>query len=375
VTRRNFIIGTSSLNCLSAASDIRPLRTIKKFRTLAIAPSGKHILGASHAPGGIAFRLSKDGWKQVKGRSDSDDGIAIQLLDPKTGETTLSCPGYQGGSASFFVDSEDALVACVERVSNFFWVRLNASQMKCERISQNHISEHSYAVVNGSVLVYSENKKANSGLITLYSESGQILKRVESVPDGFKVRYMPGFIPVFSAHRRSFLHQIESLVIHRSAEDLSVKWQRTYNLDSWVWANASFCPVPGGPVAILQTSRGPLDLTRRSQVVIVDPSQGNQLSTIPVDFSEYLAISADGKRIAVATRRQTKAIWEEMDLIVKVYSTTDGKLLGELHHDRVPRHQGVMDTYWHREALGFTRDNQFLISSGRNTKIWRRDLL
>jgi|GEM_PF-1923689 len=62
-------------------------------------------------------------------------------------------------------------------------------------------------------------------------------------------------------------------------------------------------------------------------------------------------------------------------MVVKVYSTDDGKLLGELFHDSVPRHEGPMDTYWPECALTYTPDNQYLISSGRKTKIWRRDIL
>jgi hypothetical protein len=375
MTRRSMFLSTASLNLLGGESEFKPIHFFKRFRMLAISSSGKLILGAKNFASSNTYNLTSDGWEKSKAGQSTNLQGAVQILDPSSGALVLNCKGYHAVSGSFWAESETALIRCVEQDSSFFWAELGINQVNCRRLSESSISGYLDPTSDGKMLAYESAKDAKSGILKLYAKNGQILSTVQSVPEGISLKFPAGFLPEFSSDRRTFLHEAAQVVFFRSSENLSIRWHKSYNTDSWLWQNASFCPLDGGPVAILQKARGSISARPRSQVVIVDSSSGDELSTIPVDFCEHLAMSADAKRIAVATKRQTKSLWEEWDLIVKVYSTAEGKLLGELHHDRVPRHQGVMDTYWHGSALAYTRDNQFLISSGRNTKIWRRDLL
>ena len=357
---------------LKAASGVKPIRTLDHFRMLAISPSGSMVCGAKYSSSGYSFTLTPKGLKGDKRQFEIDSRSSVQMIDVESGSTVVEFEGVMPLTSSFWANSANALIWSKDNSRGTVWVILDGTTRTSRRLTGVTFTVDSKATLEGCLLDWNK-PRSEAGQFVVYSPTGKTLAAASAEPAGMQSRYNPAISPKVSPRGKEFLHSIDEVLILRSSEDLSVKWIQQYDPDTWNLDRVTFCP-SGKLIALLQKARRELNVQPKNRVLLLDPADGKLLTIIPVDFSEFAVVSADQKFLAVATTRRTKALWEEYDLCIQIHSTADGKVISELLHDRVPRHESVMDTSWDRTiALAYTADNRYLISTGRKTNIWKQN--
>ncbi len=164
---------------------------------------------------------------------------------------------------------------------------------------------------------------------------------------------------VVSSQGDFFVYGVDDLMVCRRTGDLGVVW--THRLDETpsarVWrvaisaradrvaAVAAAAPRPESP----ETSRRPLVL--QPLYTVYDGRSGKPIARFPADihFSEALALSPDGKLLAVAQRIPTVG-GKDVDLLVAVYDIASSRLASREPHCRVPR-AGPEPSWFRRHGI------------------------
>lgn len=202
------------------------------------------------------------------------------------------------------------------------------------------------------------------------------MKEVLRVDAGGEVR---GFS--FTADRKTLIHVVGQKLVCRSASDFSPLWTREIDKDFDLTERMPWHPPSYGPhiasayysisadggTAILAPGRAPYRGTpARYYLEILEGASGRPIARWPVSHKDNIAISADGKMLAIAeTSGGDKH--GTVQSIVRLYDVPSGAPLASLVHDLVPWKHRVNA----RVEIDFTADGKYLITSAyTNVKIW-----
>jgi WD40 repeat protein len=105
---------------------------------------------------------------------------------------------------------------------------------------------------------------------------------------------------------------------------------------------------------------------------VYNGTDGRPIAKLPLNGDQGLAVSPDGKSLAVG-KRLRKA--KDIDLLVEIYDIASGQLVATGTHDQVPpgRFQNLNGVFDNDNGLRFTSDGEYLITSGNNKiKFWEQ---
>ena len=159
-------------------------------------------------------------------------------------------------------------------------------------------------------------------------------------------------------------------IISRTCDNFSIRWMKSVGSRGWTIRSLSLSADGRWLAALVIESNFNLK-DRRARVVILDAGTGAEKSMFPVRSFDLVALSADGATAAVAVRSRTKNTVEEYSLDIEIHATADGRLVSRLVHDVVSHAQDAMATYIGQRMLQFTSDGQYLLTTGRKTKLWK----
>ena len=178
-----------------------------------------------------------------------------------------------------------------------------------------------------------------------------------------------------------FVYGVDDLIVCRRTNDLSIQWTRQLGTESSrVWrmaisahgdrvaAVAAAAPWPESPEA----ARRPLRL-QPLYIAVYDGRSGKPMARFPADvsFSEGLALSPDGKLLAVG-QSVPAGDKQNVDLFVDVYEIASSRRIARELHCRVPpgRFQNLNGSF-STSGIQFTPDGRWLVTSGYDrTKVW-----
>jgi FOG: WD40 repeat len=162
---------------------------------------------------------------------------------------------------------------------------------------------------------------------------------------------------VVSPDRKTFLCSYDNTVVCRRSKDLGIVWTQKIDQERMIWRLALS---PDASLAAASAS---------NHVSVLDGKDGRELIRLPVDEAhEGLAISPDGKLLAIGLRVHLSGERSGTQPTVLLFDIASGKKLATLVHDQF-RDGGREFLYANVDAF-FLPDSKHLITSGLNTKVW-----
>jgi hypothetical protein len=173
---------------------------------------------------------------------------------------------------------------------------------------------------------------------------------------------------IVSSQGDAFVYGVDDLVVCRRTDDLSVVWTRRIAATR-VWRTA--ISARGDRVAAVadaapqRSPRVPPEL-RPLYIEVYEGRSGVPVARFPADtFFDSLALSADGKLLAVGRRAPT-GDFRNMDLLADIHDVGSGRHIAQLLHCRVPpeSHQTLA-------GIEFSADGRYAVTAGWDrTKVW-----
>ena len=171
---------------------------------------------------------------------------------------------------------------------------------------------------------------------------------------------------MISGDRKKFIYGFDDTIVCRRTEDLQMVW--TTNLEpefSGAWqlpisTDGGFCAA-----ALLNRANDPyLFLVR-----VYDGEDGSLIAQLPLDATQGLAISQDGKLIAVGEQAHVGKNVDLVELGVSFYEIPSGKKVGRIVHERFPFiDRGGLNTF---SKIQFTPDGKYLVTCRTSIKVWQ----
>lgn len=177
--------------------------------------------------------------------------------------------------------------------------------------------------------------------------------------------------PIVSADRKTFVCAAGHSIILRRTKDLSLIWSRQIDPELYGVRRLSITP-DGTRVAAAILGFDTKGAQPRGHIGVYAGKDGSPVTQIPVDGRESLAISPDGKLVAVG-KQVPKA--QDISMVMEIYNISSGRRITSCVHDKVPpgRHQALAASFG-SEVSQFTPDGKCLVTSGNNrVKIWEID--
>jgi hypothetical protein len=167
-----------------------------------------------------------------------------------------------------------------------------------------------------------------------------------------------------SDDRSIFVYSFDHVLVCRRMEDLNVLWTRP--IEQGVYAFRVFTSAHGNLVAAaVSDSVSPQQ--HRYYISIYDGKTGSSVARLPFSGTEGVALSPDGKLIAVVAIEPGK----EGKLLPTVYihEVSSDLRLASVEHNPIKRgRRQFLEA--HIDVL-FTSDGQYLVTSGMATKVWK----
>jgi WD40 repeat protein len=172
---------------------------------------------------------------------------------------------------------------------------------------------------------------------------------------------------VISGHRAIVAYSFDNVLVCRRLDDLSVLWTRTVEpglelTQLAVSADGSSVAASVGDPRVEDLTRG----FRQHYLGVYDGGTGQEVTRLRVDGTGGMALSADGKFIAVVSheRGEKRAVVPT----VSIYEISSGRKIVSVAHGPVKqgRHQWLEAGI----TVAFTPDGRYLITSGMATRLW-----
>lgn len=170
-----------------------------------------------------------------------------------------------------------------------------------------------------------------------------------------------------SAQRNSAAYFFNNAIVCRRTEDLAVLWARPIEAGLMAFptvsAHGDFVAASIGS----STSDGQFEHHTPLYVCIYGGKAGAEVARLPVSGKGGMALSPDGKLIAVVAEEPGKK--GEILPTVRIHSVSSGNTVASVVHDHIPngRRQFLLSGC----SVVFTSDGKYLITSGMVTKVWR----
>ncbi len=167
-----------------------------------------------------------------------------------------------------------------------------------------------------------------------------------------------------SADRGTAVHFFDNSVVCVRIEDLSVLWirpvelgLRAFHLD--VSANGSY-------VAAAISDNGFSNQQYEYYVVVYNGRTGGEVARLPISGTDGLALSPDGKLIAVIALEAGRK--GELLPTVHIHEVSSGRRLASIVHDYIK--SGRRQFLEAGCGVVFTADGKYMVTSGMVTKVW-----
>lgn len=172
-----------------------------------------------------------------------------------------------------------------------------------------------------------------------------------------------------SADRRTFAYGFDNNVVYRSAEDLSVLWSHKTDPELELWCVG--ISARGDVVAASVCEDAQPGAARKYHIAIFDGRDGKELTKLPAEGKEGVAVSPDGTLAAVGQRVVLSGRKSGTQPTVLLFDIASGRKLETLVQDQFYGGGGeFLYAGFTVQGIQFTPDNRYLITSGLNTKVW-----
>jgi hypothetical protein len=291
-------------------------------------------------------------------------------------------------NGSFFDDSKNLYVETT-LISDIGWQRLviDLRNLKVnERIEKSElhgaINRH-YALSDG-VLLREESR------IDAFCRTISLARVI--LPDCHEVSRVPfsaapildgpvGGQIVISADRKLFVHSVRNSwsdrrgnnsVVYRRASDLQTIWMREIEPE-YDYGPAYLAITPdGGRVAVAVLDALDKIRQRNFYICVYSGRDGSLISKLPLNGREGIAISPDGKVLAIGKTTWTPGSYSV--LTAQLYEISTGLCIAEIKDDRFTHFDLAHSVGFGMRGLQFTPDGKYLITSiVKHTKFWALD--
>lgn len=173
--------------------------------------------------------------------------------------------------------------------------------------------------------------------------------------------------PVISDRRTSVAYSFDNVLVCRRMDDLSVLWAKSVEpglelLRIAVSADGSRVAASVGDPRVEDLTRG----WRQHYLGVYDGRTGDEITRLQVDGSDWIALSADGRLVAVVSHERG-----EKGAVVPaavIYEIPSGRKVASVVHGPVKR--GRRQWLEGGITVAFTSDGKYLITSGMATRVW-----
>lgn len=351
-------------------------KDLRFFRVLALSNDGRRMALLATSPGSARTSIEK---APVNRKAVTPKSNRIQVVDTHTwvrlGESQNS--GNSTTNVSFFADSQS--IYCESVKSGTLIREILGPDMQTVLGDKvpfwDDTGRHtSLVALSGHHLLGLEMSiDFGTEAISLVSAEGwATVKRValfQKLEASNKRARITG--AHLSLDRRFFAQAIDMDVLFRSSADLALAWRRKW-APGWSPIRLGVS-VTGEFVAVGLEQSSHRANEHPGAVTVVAGRDGSIINHFRVDGIEGVAISPDGKLVAVGERIQLDETVGDTQITVNIYDASSGNLVAKLEHDRlrVAPGRGADGSLSYYNGLHFTPDGSRLISSGLHTKVWK----
>jgi|HubBroStandDraft_5_1064220.scaffolds.fasta_scaffold75256_1 hypothetical protein len=346
---------------------------------LAVCPNGTKIClyFTEHPERSLAFQGR--GWKRVgeTGRSAEE----LRIVEIRTGRSIYKSQlRDMAQQASFFADGQNLYAETLAfsdgsgLASQQILVDLQSGKQIENIRTEHHASSRTlYCALDNRMLLGAQYEPAGGGYTTLVHSTwpGDKIDRhvqftlvAERDPIGHDTDV------TISADRRKLVYGTDHFVACRNSEDLGLAWAHEIEHD-YFGATRLALSSEGDWVAAAIVDTTFLEQQRRCHIQVYSGKDGTLASELPVNGDGGIAISPDGKRLAVGERVKLPDHPEQVELVVSVFDRITGLRIARVIHDRfrADREKSV-NGHFGIHGIQFTSDGKYLITSSTRTKVW-----
>ena len=332
---------------------------------------------AKEFPASTVQAISPDGTKLCM-EDWMEQGYPIRVLETGTWrvlysgkfETRAYVSGFLGDGQSFICEGSTPWRAIVD---------LRTGERKVERPYYN-VRDHqrdSFAPAGDRTLLKKHWQSPPYETTTLSLVDLPDYREVVKVPyatETRKPRPVKGVMtlntewgPVLSGRRTVVAYSFDNVLVCRRAADLSVLWTKSVEpglelLRIAVSADGTRVAASVGDPLVEDLTRG----WRQHYLGVYDGGTGDEITRLQIDGSDWIALSADGRLIAVVSHeRGDKGAAVP---VAAVYEISSGRKVASVVHGPVKR--GRRQWLEAGITVAFTSDGKYLITSGMATRVW-----
>jgi hypothetical protein len=349
---------------------IRPVKELRGAHLHAVSADGSKICVVLASEGIETWSYREGQWSRENVDSFPPDEplCVVELGSWKTVYSTrLEAAPLM---ASFLRDSPELYVTAV-----FLDVGKAGNQqvvidLQAGSIKQEQIRDGLFRATRGQQLLTTKGELGKGGVLSVVKlpDYRELAQADLEVPRSGR----SGTDQIVSSQGDVFVYGVDDLVVCRRTDDLGVLWTRRIGATR-VWRIA--ISARGDRVAAVadaapQRSPRVPPVIQPLFIVVYDGRSGTPVATFPADvnFNEALALSPDGKLLAVAQRVPADDK-QNVDLFVDVYEIASSRRIARELHCRVP--PGPFQNRAGFAAAEFTSDGRWLIIAGYDrTKLW-----
>jgi hypothetical protein len=169
-----------------------------------------------------------------------------------------------------------------------------------------------------------------------------------------------------SNDRKKLAYAFDDVLLCRRTADLKVLWDRS--IEAGMKPLRVDISASGSRVAVAVADGEPLfNQQHRTYIAVFDGETGEDVARLARNWGDGMALSADGKLIAVVMREPGKK--GEVIPTVYIHDVLSGKELASVAHERIKK--GTHQLLEAACGVAFTSDGKYMITSGMATKVWK----
>lgn len=190
------------------------------------------------------------------------------------------------------------------------------------------------------------------------------VKRIEFTSDRMRPNYSGLWC---SADRQTLAYSVGPTVFYLRSHDLSLVWES--NVEAGMLAHKLVVSARGEWVAAAFSDEASIMFQKKFYVAILKGSDGSLHSKVNVDGEAGIALSPDGRVLAVSFRPRTDSWQYTVVPKVQLFDLATGAPFATLAHAPVPARNASIS----QPLVQFTPDGRYLVTSGYETRVWRME--